>query len=283
MTNSVHDAREALGARLRELRRKAGLTNRHLAHLSGWHESKVSKIEFGRINPSDEDIRAYCRHCDADEQLPDLLATLHDIDVAYLEWRKILGAGTRRRQHAAVKMAEESEILRIFQPNIVPGILQTAEYAEQVLRKYIDFFRVPDDLDAGVAKRLERQQLLYKGSRRFHILVAEQALSTTVGDDSVMIGQLDRLLAIIGLPRVLLGVIPADAELPMQVTNFVMFDERMVLVESVTAELTITPPREVAIYGRMFGELAALSVTGDGARRLIRAALERRQARPEAK
>ncbi|WP_141813108.1 helix-turn-helix domain-containing protein [Nocardia bhagyanarayanae] len=279
MTNGMHDAREALGARLRELRRTAGLTNRRLAHLSGWHESKVSKIEFGRISPSDEDIRAYCRYCDAADQLPDLLATLHDIDVAYLEWRKILSTGTKRRQHAAVRMAEASRMMRIFQPHIVPGILQTAEYAEAVLSKYIDFFRVPDDLDAGVSKRLERQRLLYKGDRRFHILVAEQALSTTVGGDSVMVGQLDRLLAVIGLPRVLLGIIPANAELPMQLTNFVMFDERMVLAEAITAELTITQPREIAIYGRMFAELATLSVTGEGARRLICGALERRQAR----
>jgi hypothetical protein len=108
---------------------------------------------------------------------------------------------------------------------------------------------VPDDLDQGVSKRLERQQLLHKGDHRFHILIAEQALSTTAGSDAVMAGQLDRLLAVIGLPRVLLGIVPAQAELPMQVTNFVMFDTRLVLVEAITAELTVTQPREIAIYG----------------------------------
>ncbi|NKY29012.1 helix-turn-helix domain-containing protein [Nocardia gamkensis] len=280
MTNSVHEARQALGATLRGLRRDAGLSGRQLASLAGWHESVVSKIETGDRSPTEAHLRAYCRHTGNDDQLPDLIATLRNVQAAYLEWRKVLGTGTKRRQNQVVKLSEESELMRIFQPNIIPGILQTAEYAAAVLRRYIDFYRVPDDLDEGVAKRLERQQLLYKGDHRFHILVAEQALHTTVGTDAVMIGQLDRLLAVIGLPRVLLGIVPAEAELPMQITNFVMFDERLVLVEAVAAELTVTQPREIALYGRLFAELAGQSVTGDAARELIRKALDARTPRP---
>ncbi|MFE3003262.1 helix-turn-helix domain-containing protein [Nocardia sp. NPDC059246] len=276
MTSSVHEARRALGATLRGLRRDAGLSGRQLSSLAGWHESVVSKIETGDRSPTEAHLRAYCAHTGNQDQLPDLIATLRNVQAAYLEWRKVLSTGTRRRQHQAVRLAEESRLMRIYQPNIIPGILQTAEYAAAVLRRYIDFYRVPDDLDEGVAKRLERQQLLYTGDHRFHILVAEQALHTTVGNDAVMTGQLDRLLAVIGLPRVLLGVVPAQAELPMQVTNFVMFDERLVLVEAVTAELTVTQPRELVIYTRLFAELSELSVTGDPARRLIRLALESR-------
>ncbi|MET8878774.1 Scr1 family TA system antitoxin-like transcriptional regulator, partial [Nocardia sp. NPDC004604] len=115
--------------------------------------------------------------------------------------------------------------------------------------------------------------------RRFHILIAEQALYTTVGNDAVMIGQLDRLMAVIGLSRVQLGIIPAQAGPPMQTTNFVMFDSRMVTVEGITAELTITQPREVAIYSRAFDTLAGGSVTGEAARKLIGAALDKRRGR----
>ncbi|MGW4124155.1 Scr1 family TA system antitoxin-like transcriptional regulator [Nocardia sp. NPDC004711] len=126
-----------------------------------------------------------------------------------------------------------------------------------------------DDIDAGVAKRMERQQFLYRGDRRFHIVLAEHALLTTIGDDSVMIGQLDRLLVAIGLPRVTIGVIPGVAEIPQQTTNFVMFNDRMTTVETITAELTITQPREIAVYGETFDLLAGLSRTGDPARTLI--------------
>ncbi|MBF6235700.1 helix-turn-helix domain-containing protein [Nocardia otitidiscaviarum] len=276
MTSSVHEARRALGQTLRGLRRDAGLSGRQLASLAGWHESVVSKIETGDRSPTEAHLRAYCRHTGNDSQLPDLIATLRNVQTAYLEWRRVLGTGTERRQNQVVKLAEQSQLMRIFQPTIIPGILQTAEYAAVILRRYIDFYRVPDDLDEGVAKRLERQQLLYKGNHRFHILIAEQALRTTVGGNSVMVGQLDRLLAVIGLPRVLLGIVPSEAELPMQITNFVMFDDRLVLVEAITAELTVTQPREISQYGRLFAELAELALTGDSARTLIRKAIDTR-------
>ncbi len=84
-------------------------------------------------------------------------------------------------------------------------------------------------------------------------------------------------MAVIGLSRVLFGIIPAHAGPPMQTTNFVIFDNRMVTVEGITAELTITQPREISIYSRAFELLASLSVTGDSARGLIRRALESRQ------
>ncbi|MBF6301853.1 hypothetical protein IU459_30550 [Nocardia amamiensis] len=74
----------------------------------------------------------------------------------------------------------------------------------------------------------------------------------------------------------LLGIVRADAEWITPTTDFVMFDERMVLVEAVTAELIITQPREIALYGRAFDILAKQAVTGRQARDLISAALDRR-------
>ncbi|MGY4103039.1 helix-turn-helix domain-containing protein [Nocardia sp. R16R-3T] len=272
----VDDAREALGARLRELRRRSGITGRSLAALSGWHPSKVSKIEYGRIKPSDSDIRAYCEHANAADQLEDLLATLHNIDTAYLEWRRILATGVKRRQQKSVKLEAEANSLRVYTTQVVPGLLQTAEYAESILRRHVEFYRVPDDVEEGVSKRMDRQRILYQREHRFHFLISEQSLFTTVGNDNVMRGQLDRLASIIGMPRITIGIIPAIAEALIVSNSFVMFDNRMVMVESTAAELTITQPREVAIYGRAFDVLAGQSVTGEAARELIRAALERR-------
>ena len=276
MSSSVHEARQALGQRLREIRRRAGISGRELARLSGWHESKVSKIEYGRVQPSDADIRSYCAHTGANDQLEDLLATVHNIDAAYIEYRRQHAAGLKRGQQKSVRLAERSKIMRIYQPAIIPGILQTAEYAEAILRNSAEFYQLPDDIDESVSKRLERQQFLYRGSRKFHILIAEQALYTLVGTDAVMVGQLDRLIAAIGLSRVSLGIIPLQSGPPMQTTNFVMFDNRMVTVEVITAELTVTQPREIAQYGRVFDILAGQSVTGEAARRLIRRAVEAR-------
>ncbi|WP_433193593.1 helix-turn-helix domain-containing protein [Nocardia sp. CA-107356] len=272
----VDEAREALGAQLRELRRRSGLTGRRLAYLSGWHPSKVSKIEYGRIKPSDVDIRAYCEHADAADQLADLLASLHNIDSAYLEWRRILATGVKRRQQKSVKLEAEAKNLRVYTTQVVPGLLQTAEYAEAIFRRHIEFYRVPDDAEEGVSKRMDRQRILYQRDHRFHFLISEQSLYTTVGNDDVMRGQLDRLSSILGMPRITIGLIPAMAEALIVSTGFVMFDNRMVMVEGTAAELTITQPREVAIYGRAFDILAGQSVTGEAARGLIRRALEAR-------
>ncbi|MFC4372997.1 helix-turn-helix domain-containing protein [Nocardia halotolerans] len=273
---SPRQAREELGRRLREIRRDAELTGRRLAQLSGWHESKVSKIENGTRPPNEADLRAYAAHTGTADQLPDLIATLRGIEAAYIEWRRLLATGTRRRQERSVTLAEETRLQRVYEPQIIPGIFQTPEYAEQILRRAVRFYGIPDDVDAGVSKRIERQQWLYRGDRRFHVLVTEQAIYNPVGGPGVHRGQLDRLLSVSGLPRVILGIIPATAPMPMQSTNFVMFDSRLVLVETPTAELSITQPREIETYSRLFAELAESSVTGDSARHVIRRAIDTR-------
>ncbi|WP_280274425.1 helix-turn-helix domain-containing protein [Nocardia wallacei] len=274
MTNSVQEAREALGKRLREVRRRAGVTGRELSRREGWHESKVSKIEYGKIKPSDDDIRAYCAHSNAEDQLADLLATVHNIDAAYIEWRQALGAGIKRIQQQTLKLESEAGHIRNWQPQVITGLLQTADYAEAILKYAIDFYDITDDLDQAVSKRMERQQILYRRNHKFHFLIGEQSLYTTIGSDEVMRGQLDRLHSIIGMPRVTLGIVPREAVGLVVVENFVMFDNRMVKIEGHTAGITITQPREIALYGRAFDVLAKQAATGEAARELIRKALE---------
>ncbi|MFJ1458217.1 helix-turn-helix domain-containing protein [Nocardia sp. N2S4-5] len=277
MTSSLNQAKEALGRRLRELRLDAGISGTELAHRAGWHQTKVSKIEYGKTKPTDDDIRLWCSHTGNEDQVPDLVATLRNIEAAWLEWRRVLGSGTKRRQQASIKLEAETEVMRIYHPFLIPGLLQTAEYAEGVLRSVVEFQQVPNDIDEGVSKRMERQQILYRRDHRFHFVVAEQALRTTVGNAQIMIGQMDRLLAVTGMPRVVLGIVPAEAAYEVSMTNFTIFDKKRVMVETVTAELTVTQPREIAQYGRAFDVLAGQSVTGDAARALIRETLEVRR------
>lgn len=276
MTSSVQEQRQALGKRLREIRRRAGVTGRELARAKSWHESKISKLEYGVTRPSDADIRAYCRHCGAEDQLDDLLATLHNIDTAYVEWRQQLRTGMANRQRESSKAASRATLIRNWEPAMVSGLLQTADYAAAVMSNVIAFYRIPNDLDDAVTARMERQRILYQRDKRFHILLGEQALYTTFGDDQVMIGQLDRLHSIIGLPRVTLGIVPREAEGLVVVENFFMFDDRLVKVEGHSAGIQVTQPGEIALYGRAFDLLAGQSVTGDQARGLIRRARETR-------
>ncbi|MEG8179410.1 helix-turn-helix domain-containing protein [Nocardia terpenica] len=276
-SGTAHEQREALGLRLRELRRDAGLTGRRLAELAGWHESKTSKIEYGKQTPSELDLRSWCTHTKSLAELPDLIATLRNIQAAYMEFRRVLGTGTGRRQRMLSRTEAETSVTRWYEPIVIPGLLQTPEYMEWILTKVIGFYEVPNDIQEGVATRAERQQVLYRGAHRFSFVIGEQALQTTVGDNSVMIGQLDRLLTVMSLPRVHIAILPESAvyEAPMN-NAFVMYDNRLVHVETISAELTITQPREIALYGRAFDTMAKQSVIGKAAQELIRKALDTR-------
>jgi transcriptional regulator with XRE-family HTH domain len=111
------------------LRRDAGLTGRQLALLAGWTSSKISKIEYGKQTPTEEDLRVWCQHCRTPEQVPDLVATVRNIEAMYVEWRRMLRTGTRRRQEASLTIEGETRLFRWYEPVLVPGILHTAEYA----------------------------------------------------------------------------------------------------------------------------------------------------------
>jgi hypothetical protein len=252
-----------------------GLTGRQLALLAGWQSSKVSKIEYGKQAPSEDDIRVWCQHCHAPDQVPDLLATVRNIEAMYVEWRRMLGTGIRRRQEASITIEAETKLFRWYEPLLVPGILHTAEYAAAILTRVIDFYQVPDDLAAGVAARMERQQILYRGDHRFHFILAQQALWTEVGDTAVMIGQLDRLLTVLSLPRVSLGILPARHEYHVPTNQFIMFDDRLVHVEAISAELSVTQPREIVLYAKAFQALSQTARYGAAAKKLILQELDR--------
>lgn len=273
MSATVHQAREALGSRLRDLRKDAGLTGRQLAALAGWPGSKVSKIEYGKQTPTEADIHSWCHLTSAEDQSPELVASVRDIDTMYVDWRRRLRTGTRRRQEALISLEAGTQLFKWYEPVLIPGILHTAEYAKAVLERVIDFYGIPDDADAGVSARMERQQILYRGDHQLHIIMAEQALRTKVGSTETMIGQLDRLLAVSSLARVRLGVIPHRAPYRVPSNQFIIFDDRAVHVENVSAELTITQPREIALYVKTFDALTELAVYGPQARRLMTAEL----------
>jgi transcriptional regulator with XRE-family HTH domain len=260
---------------LRDIRRDAGLSGVQLAQLAGWLSSKVSKLEHGKQTPSEGDLRVWCELCHALDELPDLTAAVRSIETQFAEWRRIMRSGTRRRQQASATVYERARLFRIYEPAVVPGLLQTRDYAVAVLASFIDFVRVPDDAEAGATARLEQQRVLTHGDRRFHMVLGEQALHTNVGGTEVMTGQLEHLLAVLRMPRLRLGVIPAGAPYRVPLNNgFWILDEALVQFDTYSAELSLIRPDEIALYGRAFERLAALAVYGSEAASLISRALD---------
>lgn len=270
-SSSAQEARRALGARLRDLRKDAGLTGRQLGEATGQHYTRVSKIENGTQAPTDQDIRVWCRACRADDQVPDLIATLRTVDSAYLEFRRasragmkrVLGAHTQRRY-------EQTQVFRIYEHNVIPGLFQTAEYSAAMLSFWIRFLGTPNDLDDAVAVRMERQRILQRGRHRFVVLLEEQALRTWFGTAEVQAGQLGRLLELMALPNISIGIIPLMAEREAVASaGFWIFDDDLVALETPTASIQVTQPAECLLYVRMFEVLKRAALYGREARALV--------------
>jgi transcriptional regulator with XRE-family HTH domain len=275
----VQQAREALGGRLRELRHDANLTARALAAICGWHFTKISKIEHGKQAPSEQDIRDWCAACGATDQISDLIASAREIESMYIEWRRHMRAGLKRSQAASVPLYERTRLFRGYENTVIPGLFNTAEYSAEILSFWDEFLGLSSDIDEAVATRIDRQQILYSGNRRFVFVLEEQTLWTRVGDADVMAGQLDRLLTVMSLSRVSIGIIPAGGERHcLTQGSFWIFDEDRVQTEGVSAGLDITQPREIALHVKAFELLQRSAVYGRGARELIHRALAALQA-----
>ncbi|MDQ7903077.1 helix-turn-helix transcriptional regulator [Phytohabitans sp. ZYX-F-186] len=265
---------EALGVRLRDLRRDAGLTGRQLASACSWPPSKVTKIEYGRQTPSESDVRDWCIACGFPSEISDLIAALRTVDAQMVDWRRSLRSGTKLRQQAAVDAYEKTTLFRIWEPAVVPGLAQTPDYARGILRTVVDFHGVPDDVEDGVRARIDAQRVLTHGDRRFLLLLGQAALYTFVTDAGVMRDQLQRLLEVSRMPRVTLGVVPLAAPYTVPRNNaFTLYDNRFVTVATYTAELTLNQHHEIATYASAFDRLLHLAERGEGARSLIEAAL----------
>ncbi|MCU1641603.1 MAG: DNA-binding protein, partial [Nocardia sp.] len=246
----VEEAKRDLGARLRELRRAARLNGQQLASLAGWHPAKVSRIERGHQIPAEDDIRSWCELTGALLQAPDLIASARNVRAAYLEWQRLCATGLTRRQQQSIEIEASTRLVRGWENELVPGMLQTEPYARAVLAVCIDFSEIPDDLDSAVAARVDRQARLTRaeGTHRFSFLLSEQCLYRTVGDAAVMLGQLQHLLDLMDNRRLSMGIVPLAADFRSPTTSFLMYDRRMVQVETATAELTVTQPRELHFY-----------------------------------
>jgi transcriptional regulator with XRE-family HTH domain len=119
-SSSVEHARKALGLRLRQIRIDAGITARELGRRMGRHPSKVSRAEHGVAPPSADDIRIWCEHCGAADQVPDLIASLEAVEGMWVEWRQMERTGLRQAQESVRPLYERSRRFRVYCPTTSP-------------------------------------------------------------------------------------------------------------------------------------------------------------------
>lgn len=191
----------------------------------------------------------------------------------YVEWKRLQRTGLRRLQESYVPLYERTRHFRVYSSRVVPGVLQTEEYARALLAN-IAAFRGCPTIRPRPRRRVARSHVVREGGRRFALIMEEDVLHFRYGGAVAMSTQLAHLLAVMALPSVSLGVIPRTATRGMWgQETFTMFDDERVHVELLTAKVTVTQPSEIATYARAFAELAKMAVYGDDARALVRAAI----------
>jgi transcriptional regulator with XRE-family HTH domain len=267
---NVQEARSALGQQLRELRQQARLSGRQLADELSWPPSKVSKLENAHQTPSDDDIRDWTGATNGQAETEALLASLHTLEVQHAEWRRILRAGMRPHQNELAELDQKTRLFRAFEATVIPGLLQTAEYARARFAEGSRVLRLPNDVDEAVRGRIRRQEILYRPDKRFHFVLTEAALRMRLCPPEVMLGQLDRLVTFSALPNVRLGIIGFETRYATSPWHgFWLYDNDRVLVETYSAALNLAQPQEIALYSSVFEELAAVASYGRPARAII--------------
>lgn len=266
--------RSELGAALRALRNASGKEAKAVARGAVMSASKLSKVETGKLSPSADDVdRILTAIGVSDDVKAEYMDAARAVATQATAWRLIQRAGLHKAQQRLRETEARTGLLRVFQPALVPGLLQTPEYMRAILSRHDDL--TAETVRQTVSARLERQAALYDGTKRFQFVITEPVLRWLIVPNLVMAGQLDRIASASRLPNVDVRVVPLVGrkhDIPNHA--FVISDDRTVSVETVHAEVGVTDPRDVALYVAKFDGFAQAGVRGNELRGLLESVRE---------
>jgi transcriptional regulator with XRE-family HTH domain len=243
----------------------AGRSGREVADHLGIGQASVSRMESGQAAVSVPHVNGWADAVNATAEQRALLLTMAETALNEVElWRTRERGDLAAMQTDVRNLAATARLYRCFQPTIVPGLLQTAEYARRVFA-LVDVLG-GDDYAAAVAERLERQKILYDEDHQFDFVLTEAALRTQVVPRKILDIQRAHLANIASLDNVEVHVIPLDAEVgALGWCGFNIYDERGDLDPFVTIELphagiTVSGSDDVALYRQQFDLLKESAV-----------------------
>ena len=275
-SSSAQAAREAVAHRLRDLRKEAGLTVVQLAAACGWHYSKTSRIENALTGPSANDIRRWCAATHTGDHAQDLVIQSLNAESMYRQWRDQVRAGLRHIQESRAPALRATEHFRIYSSSLVPGLLQTEGHALAALHIAAGVHDLPHDDSAKAAQsRIKRSRIVQEQGHPFVVVMEESVLYCQIARPEAMAAQLGYLLTTGALPAVSLGIIPRAARRThWHEETFPIYDDRLVSLELVSAEVNVTQPGEIAQYVETFKRMRTMTVYGAAARALLLQAIE---------
>jgi transcriptional regulator with XRE-family HTH domain len=257
--------KDELAAALREARKQGGLTGERLAARCGISQSKISKIETGKVLPSATDVERILTALGVGgDRTSELMALARLANTEFQSVRASLQRGLHQKQRELAALEADSQHIRFFLPLMITGLLQTPEYARASLAG------LPGDHPQAIAKRLDRQAALYNPAKRFTFVLTEAAVRWQLCAPRVMAVQMGRLASLSELPNIRLGIIPLDRYVPDGPLNtFTVYDERIATAETFGGVIMMRDPRDVTYHLELFAFFEQYAVFDDGARALL--------------
>jgi transcriptional regulator with XRE-family HTH domain len=256
-----------LAAELLRLRETAALSREHVAEQLGWSVSKLWRVETGRSRAHHGDVADILDIYGITDERRDALTKLAREARRRGWWHSyadVLADGF----DVYVDLETDASAIRTYESQLVPGLLQTPEYAHAVLTAAW-VTTEPEEIDRRVAVRMRRQELITAKDKPYQLwaILDEAVLRRNVGGPQVMHAQLTRLAEAARQTNITLQVLPfsTGAHIAMLGT-FVLLsfpepgDADVVYLETDTSSLYLEEPPEIARYGEIFDHLRAAAL-----------------------
>ncbi|SPF04368.1 helix-turn-helix domain-containing protein [Streptomyces sp. MA5143a] len=266
--------RRRLGQELRRLRELKGMTAEEVAERLLVSQSKISRLENGRRSISQRDVRDLCGVYEVEDQrVVDSLMQMAK-DSRQQGWWHAFGDVP---YSVYIGLETDAASLRVYDPQVVPGLLQTRPYAEALIAGALPE-TMPGDIEKRVQVRMRRQERISapESPLRLWTVLDEAALRRVVGNRSLMREQLEHLVEQSQLPHVTVQVIPFDLGAhPGLNGQYAILefpdasDSSVVYIEGVTSDLYLEKPADVQKYSVMYEHLRAQALNVDQSRQFI--------------
>jgi len=266
--------RRRLGQELRRLRELKGMTAEEVAERLLVSQSKISRLENGRRSISQRDVRDLCGVYEVeDHRIVDSLMQMAK-DSRQQGWWHSFGDIP---YSVYIGLETDAASLRVYDPQVVPGLLQTRTYAEALISGALPE-ATPTDIDKRVQVRLRRQERISAADNplRLWAVLDEATLRREVGNRQVMIEQLEHLIEMSQLPHVTVQLIPFTMGAHPGVSGQYAIlefpdaaDSSVVYIEGVTSDLYLEKAQDVQKYSVMYEHLRAQALNADQSRDFI--------------
>ena len=258
--------RVRVGSELRRIREDAGLSGERAAEALGWSQSKLSRIETARFGVSVADLALILDYYGVSEEVrAELLSAIAGESDAPGAWM-VRAGGPRRRQRELTAVESQVTHMRQYHPAAIPGQLHTREYATR-LAEAMGY----EDPGAIASRRVQRQALLDEpGAPNYECILDERALWRWPGSPAVMRDAIAHLIERAKLPTVQVLVLPMGGEArTIGLSPFLIYDfrakasPRTVLIETITTDMYLSAPKDVARYMQLFDGLGKEALAPD--------------------